>query len=235
MRPFTAIYVTQLRVLANRSRILAMGGLGLLGLVVAFAIGRYTTTTQDAADFVALFGLAVLVPVTALVIASAGFGDTVDDLTLVYLWLRPVARWQVVVATLLASLTITAPLTILPVALAPVVMGASSSLVLPAFSAAAVGLLAYATLFTALGLVTKRALMWGLLYILIWEGFVAQAGGNSARLAMRSYTQSIISNATGAAFELIQIDGPWTWISPCAVAFVAIVFTVNRLHRADVP
>lgn len=235
MRPFTAVYVTQLRVQATRARIVSLGALGLAGLGVAALLGRYTTTLQDAADFISLFGLAVLVPVTALVIASSGFGDTVDDLTLVYLWLRPVARWQLVLATLLASLTITAPLTILPITLAPLMMGASTSLVVPAFAAAGIGLLAYAALFAALGLFTRRALMWGLLYIFIWEGFVAQAGGNSARLAVRSYTQSLISNATGAAFELVPIDAPWSWLTPLLVVAAAFAFTVRRLRHTDVP
>ncbi len=235
MGPFGALYLTQLRIQATRARLLSLAALGAAGLGIAALVGRQNTTLAAGAEFVAVFGLAVLLPITALVVSSAGFGDTIDDGTLVYLWMRPVARWQLALAALLAALTIATPLTVLPAALVPVVMGSPSTLVLPALSAATIGLIAYCCIFLALGLRSKRALMWGLLYIFIWEGFVAQAGGNSARLAVRAYTQAVLTNATGVAFDLTTIDPPWSWGVPLAVAAVAFAYTVRRLGHHDIP
>ena len=38
------------------------------------------------------YGLSLLIPVVALVFASAALGYLAEDGTLVYLWLRPLAR-----------------------------------------------------------------------------------------------------------------------------------------------
>lgn len=235
MGPFGALYLTQLRIQATRARILSLGALGYAGVFVAYFVGRYSSTVQDASDFVSLFGLAVLIPITSLVFASAGFGDPVDDGTLVYLWMRPVGRTRLLLASMLATLTITIPLTVLPTMLIPVTMRAPSRLVAPAFVASLVALLTYVALFTALGLRTKRALVWGLLYIFIWEGFVAQAGGNPAKLAIRAYAQSLVSSSTGVSFELTTIDNPWAWAVPLAVVLLTGLYTVRRLRRTDVP
>ena len=62
-----------------------------------------------------------------------------------------------------------------------------------------------AALFVLLGLWVRRALLWGLAYILLWEGFVAIAGQNAQRLAIRSYTRSLLRDATGVDLFLADI------------------------------
>jgi ABC-2 type transport system permease protein len=89
-------------------------------------------------------------------------------------------------------------------------------------------------LFVALGLRLKRALVWGLLYIFIWEGFVATANSAAARLALRSYSRSLLSQATGVSFRLGDFDTLISWVVPLAVAVVAIGYATFRLTRQDV-
>lgn len=235
MGPFAALYLTQLRIQATRARLLSLAGLSTAGLVVAVLVGRQNSTLAAGAEFVSLFGLAVLVPITALVVSSAGFGDPMDDGTLVYLWMRPIPRWQLGLAPVLAALSITVPLTVVPVTMIPIVMHTPSELLLPTLVASLLGLTTYCAIFVALGLRSRRALMWGLLYVFIWEGFVAQAGGNAARLAVRAYTQSIVTSDTGVKFELAQIDAPWSWAVPLVVMALALAYTIRRLGHHDIP
>ena len=65
-----------------------------------------------------------------------------------------------------------------------------------------VGVATYSAIFVALGVRFRRALIWGLAYILLWEGFVATAGAAAAKLAVRSYTRSILSEYTGVGIKL---------------------------------
>ena len=60
-------------------------------------------------------------------------------------------------------------------------------------SSATLAVVAYGGIFTWLGLRVRRALVWGLAYILLWEGFVAIAGEDAPRLAVRAYTRSVLS------------------------------------------
>ena len=75
-------------------------------------------------------------------------------------------------------------------------------------------MVAYGGMFL-LGLRVKRALVWGLAYILLWEGFVASAGRSAARLAVRSWsTRSILTQATGIDLELATISPFYSYLIP---------------------
>ncbi|PSO46190.1 MAG: hypothetical protein BRC32_07000 [Actinobacteria bacterium QS_8_72_14] len=120
-------------------------------------------------------GVDLLVPLLTLVVAASALGDLDADGSLVYLWLRPVPRWQLAVGALGAVGTIAVPAVMVPIALAALVagLGAVSGAVTAATGAATA--LAYGAVFLAAGLWLERALLWGLLYVLVWEGPVSAA------------------------------------------------------------
>ncbi len=231
------LYRLMLRTQVTRARVLAMVGLGVVSLIVGFAVGQADALNplRAATGFVNTFGLSLLVPVATLVFASAALGDLTEDGTLVYLWLRPVGRWQVITAATLASLTITWPLVVIPLALASLLAGGGSELALGAIASATAIMLAYAALFVALGLRVRRAFIWGLVYIFVWEGFVARANTSAARLAIRSYGSSILSDSTGISLRLADFTVASSWAVPIVVGLVAIAYASWRLSTQDIP
>ena len=146
-------------------------------------------TISDRIDFVNAFGLALVLPVSTLVFASASFGDLVDDQTLVYLWLRDIPRWRLAASAMLSTLTIVIPLVAVPLIATAVAAGSTATPSSASVIATIIGAVAYTGVFTALGLRTKRALVWGLLYIFIWEQFIARAGHGVRRFALSAYTR----------------------------------------------
>jgi ABC-2 type transport system permease protein len=80
----------------------------------------------------------------------------------------------------------------------------------------------------------RRALAWGLAYILIWEGFVANAGDNAARLAVRAYTRSVLSRITGEELRLADMPVAAAVVVPVALALLGFAYTCRRLDRQDV-
>jgi ABC-2 type transport system permease protein len=189
---------------------------------------------EDAAELVNLYGLSLLTPVVALVFASASLGDPVDDGTLVYLWLRPVPRRRIALAAMAATLTIAAPLTVVPLVLAAGLAGEDGGVIAGAALSTLVAVVAYSGIFVWLGLRVRRSLMWGLAYILIWEGFVANAGDNAARLAVRAYSRSILSRLSDVELRLADIGLGAALVVPLLVAVAAIALTTRRLSRQDV-
>ena len=236
MKQFKALYSLILRSIATRGRIAALGALGVLGMVVGAAIGA--KTVRDGAQFVNLFGLTVTVPLTTLVFASAALGDIIDDGTMVYLWLRPVPRFRIVAAAAAATLTIVLPLVVLPLVIAAGLTGAGSDVVIGAALSASFGVLAYTGVFVMLGVRVKRSLVWGLLYIFIWEGFVANAGKTASRLAIRAYTRSILSDiALPPPFQplrLATISPFYSYVIPVLVLIATIAYTTRRMQLQDV-
>ena len=66
---------------------------------------------EAAADVAASYGLGIVVPLAALWLGTSAIGDLVEDRLLVYLWLKPVPRWQLPAAAVLATVTLVVPLT----------------------------------------------------------------------------------------------------------------------------
>ena len=232
----SALYRVLLRTLVTRGRIAMLGALGGLAVLLGAAIGAadHFDRVEDGASFVNAFGLSLLTPIVALVFASASLGDPSEDATLVYLWLRPVPRSRIVLAALAASMTVAAPLTVLPLVLAAALASADGGVVVGTALAALVAVVAYSALFVWLGLRIRRALVWGLAYILIWEGFVANAGKNAARFAVRAYSRSILASVADVDLRLGDITLGAAIAVPLLVAAAATVLASRRLARQDV-
>jgi ABC-2 type transport system permease protein len=231
-----ALYDVMLRTLVTRGRLAVLGSLGGLAVLLAALIGAGDDfdRVEEGARFVNLFGLSLLTPIVALVFAAASLGDPSEDSTLVYLWLRPVPRSRIVLAALAATLTVAAPLTVVPLVVAAALASGDQGVVVGTALAATVAVTAYASLFVWLGLRVRRALVWGLAYILIWEGFVANAGDNAAKLAVRAYSRSILAGIGDVDLRLGEISLGAAVVVPLVVAVAAAMLAIRRLARQDV-
>ena len=229
------VYRIVLRQLVSRGRLIALGVLALLAPIAGFALGASdSATTEDGVRLIAGLGFAVVIPVVALVFGTASIGDLRDDKTLLYVWLRPLDRWPVVVGAFLAALTLTAPLTLVPVVAAAALTDAGSGIVSGTLIAGAVGVVAYVAVFTLFGVWLRRATVWGLAYILIWEGFIAQAGPGVARFALRKYTRSILVERTGVELDLADFSLVIGVTVPLVAAVLFLALATRRLDRLDV-
>jgi ABC-2 type transport system permease protein len=227
-----------LRALTTRGRIVALTLLGAAVVLVGWAVGLGIEDEAERLDtgfdILSTLGLAVIVPFVALVYGSACLGDLRDDRTLVYLWLRPLRRWPIVIGAVVAALVLVVPLTVVPVTFTAALAG-GSELAVPALVASLLGALTYTSIFTALGLMVRRSLVWGLGYILIWEGFVANGGAGVARLAVRSYTRTVAARLADVDADLpVEMPLGIAVAVPLVVIVVALVVTSRRLARMDV-
>lgn len=224
------------RLQVTRGRAVALAAVALVGILIGAAVGRSDVAdpARAASRFVASYGLGLLVPVTALVFSSAALGDPAEDATLVYLWLRPIPRWRIVAAAELASLAVAVPFGVVPTAIAAAVTGQGSRLVAGATLAALLAVAGYTTLFLGLGLVVRRALAWGLVYVLIWEGFVARSGTAAARLSILVYARSLLAEVAHTDPPRLAAATPTSVIVPLAVAGAALALTTRALGRVDV-
>ena len=235
----TLVYRLLLRSLVSRARVVALVAIGLVGLLIALAIRVADLTEADRTvaitrDLLGGYGLNLVVPVTALVFASAAFGDPTDDRTMVYLWLTPIPRWRLVAAGWAAALTVAGPVAILPVVLAAAVAGGEGRLVAAAAAGAGLATVGYTAVFLGLGLLVRRALAWGLAYVLIWELAVARISKGAARLSLSVYSRSVLS-AVGEVVKPRNAAAVSTSLLVLAlVVLAANALTTRALARADV-
>ena len=240
VRPGAAIRLTYrvvLRQLVTRGRVAALLLVGAVVTVVAIAVGLAETSSDPVETGVRLIsdlGFTTLVPIVALVFASAALGDMREDTTLVYIWLRPMDRWPVVVGGWLASVTVSLPLTLVPLTISSIAVDGGTDLVGATVLAAVVGVIAYSALFVLAGLMLKNAIVWGLGYILIWEGIVAAFGSFAAKLAIRGYTRSILTAVTDVDLDLGDLSLAAGVAIPLLAAAVALALAGMRLRSMDV-
>jgi ABC-2 type transport system permease protein len=233
---FGVCYALFLRSQATRARLASLLAMGVLGVIIGLAIGASDAVDpiQAGAHFITAYGLALLVPVTTLVFASAVFGDLREDGSMVYLWLHPVSPRVVTLAAYLSSVTVVLPVVVIPLGVAAALTGGGGDLIAGTVAAASMAVVVYGALFLALGLRVQRALVWGLVYILLLEGFVAQAGSTPAKVALRTYTQAILTDAAGTEPGPSPVGFPWTILVPVAVVVVALAYTTWRFRHQDV-
>jgi ABC-2 type transport system permease protein len=188
-RLFTADLLTKGRVAALA---ILTGGI----VLIAWAVAR-TSPEEPVADAVLMLtnvGLALVVPLVSLVFATGSLGNLREDKTLVHVWFTPIATWIVPAAALVASATIAIPPIVVSMGLAAAVFGTGAQLILATVATALLAAVAYCSLFTLLGVLLRRSLLWGLGYVLIWEGIVAGAGTTAARLSIRVYSTSLLNH-----------------------------------------
>jgi len=233
-------YRVFVRQIITRGRLIALGILGSLIVVVGWAVGiSDATLTQaesldHAVHLTINLGLTIVVPVVALVFAAGVVGDARDDGTLVYLWLRPLRRWPVALGAYGSALTIIAPLTIVPVVAAAAMIDHTSELVIAVVLATSLAVVGYTGLFLLLGALLRKSIVWGLAYIIVWEDIASSIGKSAARLSIRGYAGSVLTERTGVAvheFDFSQATGVAVML---VVAVVSIALTAVRLDRVDV-
>ncbi len=233
MRPLWRMFLAAQVSAGRLAGLVALGGLAVV-LGAAIGAGDGARPLDDGVTLVRAYGLSLLVPVTALVFGSAALGEPNEDGTLVYLWLRPVTRWRVVTAAVAAALTVSLPAVVIPLAAAAAVTGAGSEMVEATVASCTLATVAYSGVFTWLGLRVRRALVWGLVYILVWEGFVARVGGTASLLAIRTHSTALLDRLALGADPLAEVSLATAVVVPLAAASAGVALATRRLQRQDV-
>lgn len=243
----TTIYLLSIRQLVGKWRLLILLGLSALPLIpAAIAAGETNKPTGADLDDFLLDGMlaSAILPVVVLAVATAAFGNEVEDKTLGNLTLTPVRRWRIVVAKLAAAITVGAPF-LVGSALASVLIGYSGAGVDGAGEAAVaaaiavlIGVAVYSAVFLWAGLVTTHPLGFGLLYVFLWEGLFASFVSRIKYLSVREYTLSIVTAIDSSRFSASDqhVIPPAAGIVGAAVVFsVFVVLAVRRIRTMDVP
>ncbi|OHB79340.1 MAG: hypothetical protein A2W31_03890 [Planctomycetes bacterium RBG_16_64_10] len=228
LRALAALLVLTLRQQIHGRRLLVLSLLfalpGVLAAVVS--LGSRFVPPAESLEFALLLNLVphALVPLAALLYAAGIIQDDVEEQTLTYLLLRPLPRQLLYLVKLLATLVVTSLLTAVSTAatLAVITLVASapatSGLVERALKTAGLLLLAqvgYGGLFGLLGLLTRRSLVVGIVYIVLLEGLLASLDTVARRLTVMYYFRVLVLRwldpASGKEWSIDLATAPEAW------------------------
>lgn len=169
----------------------------VLALVSASISGE--TLANAAETLVGVLAFPIVGMVIVLMIAVAQFRNEIDNETLVYLSDRSAARPTLVLGKYLgawgASLVLVLPAALVPLGISTVAGGTPYAANVPVVLAVTVLLASavYVAFFLFLGLVSRSALIIGLLFGFLWEELLLTLPGEAPRLTLVYYLNSFLS------------------------------------------
>jgi ABC-2 type transport system permease protein len=152
------------------------------------------------------FALSTLVPLLGLIAGTGSIGPEIDDGSIVYLLSKPVSRHSIAGTKAAVAATVVSVFAAVPVLVAGLVLaGTSDRLAAGYFLGALVAGLAYATLFLLLAVVTRHAVVIGLIYALIWESLVGSYVPGAQTLSIQQWSLALTAKVVGSRADALNV------------------------------
>ncbi|MBB2945517.1 ABC-2 type transport system permease protein [Actinoplanes lutulentus] len=217
------------RGLFGRRRALILLPLPLLLIGLAAICRAYDLPGDQWGEAVIVgLGFAVVLPVVSLIVGTGVLGSEVDDGTLVHILTKPLPRRDIILAKYAVAAGASAVTSAVPLFVAGV-LADSAKFGAALAVAAVVGAFAYSALFVLLSLVTRRPVLLGLVYILVWEGLLGRFLSGTRVLSIEQYVITI-ANKINPSTILDSEVGLGTAVIMSAVFVVGCTLAaINRL------
>lgn len=196
-----------------------------------------------------LIYLHFLLPLVAVLAGTAIISEEVRDKTLPYLLTRPNPRWQLVLAKILASLTVLLPLFLVSISLTYSCFNLAGGIrtwltempkLFSSYGILVLGLLVYLPLFTFIGGLIKKPVILGLFFAFGWEAQVSLIPGNIKLLTISHYLHVLypemasnkLSSASGQLMSFLiktketSVFTAWMVLLVSCLVFMALASTI---------
>jgi ABC-2 type transport system permease protein len=213
-------------------------------VVLAAKWNLQAVTPRDLyALFVAVYWIRNVLPLVALFYATALVADEVEGRTLTYLVTRPITRPAIFAgkfaAYLVTTLCLTLPSCVLAFALllgtsGAAGLGAAAVDLLRDLGVLALTLLVYGALFALLGVLLKRPVIPGLVFLYGWE-LLANLPGYLPRLTLTAWLRSLVSHRPaqeGLAGLFQQVLPPAQALPVLLAATALFLYAAARIFSA---
>lgn len=186
-----------------------------------------------APDLLGAFGLAILMPLLSLVAGTGAIGPEIDEGSIVYLLAKPINRYSIIVTKLAVAVAVVVVFGVLPVLVAGVVLTGEVGAVTLAYTLGAlVSGVAYSALFLLLAVVSRNAVVLGLVYALVWESLVGGLVPGAQDLSVQQWSLAVVEQVLGdSAADLLVFAAVGFRTGAVLLAVVAVAATLYAGRR----
>jgi ABC-2 type transport system permease protein len=235
------VYTLTLRslILQKRTIVLVLVACAPVLMALAYALARSPGDHDHSfySDLVQQLFVPTVASLIALVFGVSAFGDEREDGTILYLVATPQARLRLVVAKVAAAWTATLLLLVPSLILSGALSlrtGLTAGLVGWPLLGVVLASLAYCAAAVLLSLYTRRPIVIGVIYILLWEGSIATFAASAAKLSISAYGRAFVGHV------LPQASRPVAGTAVSALVLVAVAAaaawaTARALGRVELP
>jgi ABC-2 type transport system permease protein len=151
------------------------------------------------------FGIAILMPLLGLIAGTGAIGPEIDEGSIVYLLAKPLNRYSIVVTKLLVAIGVVIAFGVVPVGIAGVVLTGEVGTVTVAYTLGALAAgIAYVAVFLLLAVLTRNAVVIGLIYALIWESLVGGLVPGAQALSIQQWALAVVREVLGDSADRLQ-------------------------------
>ncbi|MCW2764556.1 MAG: putative integral rane protein [Nocardioides sp.] len=212
-----------------RGALLFVLPLVLLGLsvLVRFLVGEDETGARNT-----LYGLGmvVIVPLIALLATSGLLAPEIDDGSISYLLAKPISRYTIIVSKLLVAAGCVLVFGAVPMLAAGLILLPGTPALGVGFAVGSlVGGLAYCAVFALLSVLTRHAVVIGLIYLLIWEGLLGGLLSGVRWLSVTRWSAELVDRIAGLSL-VDNLSLPYAVIASGTVIVAGTWLTGRRLR-----
>jgi ABC-2 type transport system permease protein len=184
-----------LRNLLGRRRALLLLALPIVLLGLSLIV-RLSVNEDSRGDVVigllGAFALGTIIPLLGLIAGTGAIGPEIDDGSIVYLLAKPINRHSIVVSKLVVAIGVVSVFGGLPVFVSGIILiGRVDRLWLAYGVGALIAGAAYSALFLLLGVITRNAVVVGLIYALVWESVVGNFVPGAQALSIQQWSLAV--------------------------------------------
>jgi len=180
----------------------------LLILAVMFRVFQ-GADADNAAFLLGIFGVPFLIPLLGLIAGTGSIGPEIDDGSIVYVLAKPLSRYKIVVTKLVVAIVVMIAFGVLPILAAGYVLANGTSKVAIGYAAGSFAAgITYCALFLLLAVMTRNAVVTGLLYVLVWESAVGTFVPGAHALSIQQWGMAITEKIIGAPAEDLRATSP---------------------------
>lgn len=200
-----------------------------LSVLVRVLVGEDPTA---ASDTLYGLGLVVIVPLVSLLATTGVLAPEIDDGSISYLLAKPISRHTIVISKLVVAATCVLLFAALPMLVAGLVLLVDEPPLAVGFALGSlVGGLAYCALFALLSVLTRHAVVVGLIYLLIWEGLLGGLLDGVRWLSITRWAGAITQEVPDDV-TLVEGLGPAYAVAATAVVIVLGTWLTGQRLRA---
>jgi len=205
----TTVMQLTLRTLLGRRRAWLMMAIPvvLLGLSIIVRLTVNPDSREDVTvGLLGAFALATLIPLLGVIAGTGAIGPEIDDGSIVYLLAKPLNRHSIVVSKLLVAIGVVSVFGGLPVFVAGLILSGGADRLWLGYGLGALAAgVAYSALFLLLGVITRNAVVIGLIYALVWETVVGSLVPGAQALSIQQWSLAITRAVVGDRAEALDI------------------------------
>lgn len=219
------------RSLLGRRRAILLMVLPAILIVLAIMFRVFQgTDAEHATLLLSIFAVPFLIPLLGLIAGTGSIGPEIDDGSIIYILAKPLSRYTIVVTKLVVAIGVMIAFGVLPILVSGLIMaGGGSNVALGYAAGSLVAGCTYSALFLLLAVVTRNAVVTGLLYALVWESAVGSFVPGAQALSVQQWGMAVTEKIIGAPSVELNATSP---VALTTAVVLLLVLTVGATGYA---